>query len=71
MTDTLLTPNQVALATRMLTEGKTDVGTLASMMGHANLRTIQRYVHPQDDAKKEAVQNYRAAMNRKRMKRVG
>lgn len=58
-------------ATRMLTEGKTDVGTLAAMMGHANLRTIQRYVHPQDEAKKEAAQNYRAAMNRKRMKRVG
>ncbi len=58
-------------ATRMLTEGKVDIGTLAAMMGHANLRTIQRYVHPQDDAKKEAVQNYRASMNRKKLKVVG
>jgi len=31
---------------RQATQAKTDPFTLAAIMGHSNLRTIMRYVHP-------------------------
>ncbi len=49
----------------------TDAFTLASLMGHANLRTIQRYVHPQDEAKKAAMSRYEAERMRAKLKVVG
>ena len=39
--------------TRQATELKTDPFTLAAMMGHSNLRTIMRYVHPDQTAQKD------------------
>jgi len=56
--------------TRMATEAKVDPFTLASIMGHANLRTIMRYVHPQQGEKKRAMERYEAAMRRKRLRKV-
>jgi len=57
--------------TRQATEMKTDPFTLAAMMGHANLRTIMKYVHPEQRAQKEAMQQYAAAMARRKLKVVG
>jgi len=56
--------------TRMATETKIEPFTLASIMGHANLRTIMRYVHPQQGEKKRAMERYEAAMRRKRLRKV-
>jgi integrase len=56
--------------TRQATELKTDPFTLASIMGHSNLRTIMRYVHPDQKAQKEAMQRYATAMQRRKLKRV-
>ena len=39
-------------------------------MGHANLRTIMRYVHPDRDAQKAAVERYAAAQRRRKLQRV-
>lgn len=55
--------------TRMAAIG-TDPFTLASIMGHANLRTIQRYVHPQAAEKLAAQERYEAAQNRGKLKVV-
>src|SRR5579864_1269637 len=40
---------------------------LAAIMGHSNLRTIMRYVHPRREAKKQAMKKYAAAMNRRKL----
>ena len=55
-------------ATRMAVH--TDPITLASMLGHANLRTIMRYVHPQSEEKRRAQERYDAAMKRTQLKVV-
>ena len=39
-------------------------------MGHANLRTIMKYVHPEEEAQKEAMKRYAEAMQRKKIRRV-
>jgi len=39
-------------------------------MGHSNLRTIMRYVHPDQQAQKEAMEHYATAMRRRKLKRV-
>jgi integrase len=57
--------------TRQATELKTDPFTLAAIMGHANLRTIMKYVHPEQSAQKEAMERYAAAMQRRKLKVVG
>jgi integrase len=56
--------------TRQGTELKTDPFTLAAIMGHANLRTIMRYVHPDQPQQKQAMERYAAAMQRRKMRRV-
>jgi integrase len=33
-------------ATRQLIEAKTDMASLAAIMGHSNVRVLQKYVHP-------------------------
>ncbi len=57
-------------ATRMIESG-IDVMTVAKILGHANLRTIQRYVHLTDAHTKEAMANFQAAQARKKLKVVG
>lgn len=42
-------------ATRTLESGETDLLTLASILGHSNLNQVQRYAHPSEARKKEAV----------------
>ena len=54
----------------MATEAKIDPFTLAAIMGHANLRTIMRYVHPQQEQKKRAMERYESAMKRKQLRKV-
>lgn len=56
--------------TRMATEAKIDPFTLAAIMGHANLRTIMRYVHPRQEEKKRAMEKYESAMKRKQLRKV-
>jgi integrase len=56
--------------TRMATEEKIDPFTLAAIMGHANLRTIMRYVHTQQQEKKRAMEKYESAMKRKQLRKV-
>jgi integrase len=50
---------------------KQDPFTLAALMGHSNLRTIMRYVHPQKEEKLQAMQSYEAALQRRKLKVVG
>ena len=57
--------------TRMATDAKTDPFTLAAIMGHANLRTIMRYIHPQQEGKKRAMEAYELAMKRKKLRKIG
>jgi integrase len=56
-------------ATRMLTEVGTDVGTLAKIMGHANLRTLQRYIHPTSEAQKSAMERFQELLAQQRKRR--
>jgi integrase len=56
--------------TRQATELKTDPFTLAAIMGHSNLRTIMRYVHPDQGAQKKAMERYAAAQRRRTLRRV-
>ena len=56
--------------TRQATEEKTDPFTLAKIMGHANLRTIMKYVHPDEGAQREAMKRYAEAIQRKKIRRV-
>ena len=53
--------------TRQATEEKTDPFTLPKIMGHANLRTIMKYVHPDEDAQREAMKRYADAIQRKKI----
>ncbi len=46
---------------------KQDPFTLAALMGHSNLRTIMRYVHPQQEEKLKAMQGYEAALQRRKL----
>jgi integrase len=59
-----------AFGTYHATVLKTDPFTLAGMMGHANLRTIMRYVHPDQQRHKEAMERYAAAMRQGKLRRV-
>jgi len=56
--------------TRQATEERTDPFTLAAIMGHANLRTIMRYVHPDQEAQKAAMERYAAAQKRRKLQKV-
>lgn len=57
-------------ATRMIESG-IDVMALAKILGHANLRTIQRYVHLTDEHTRKAMEQYDAAQSRRKLKVVG
>jgi integrase len=57
-------------ATRQIEAG-TPVAVAAAIMGHSGLRTIHRYVHPTSEAQKEAMKNYEAAQQRRKLKVVG
>ena len=46
-------------ATRILESGKTDLLTLASMLGHSSLDQVMRYAHPSEKRKAEAVRESR------------
>jgi integrase len=50
---------------------KQDPFTLAALMGHSNLRTIMRYVHPQQEEKLKAMQGYEAVLQRRKLRVVG
>jgi integrase len=56
-------------ATRMIESGA-DVMTVARILGHSNLRTIQRYVHLSDSHVKEAMDRFEAAQTRKKLRVV-
>jgi integrase len=53
-------------ATRLVTEAGVDVVTLAKILGHSNLRTVMRYVHPTDEAAKSAMEKYQALIAERR-----
>jgi integrase len=59
-------------ATRMATNPaiNTDLPTLAKILGHANLRTVQRYLHPTSESVRNAMARYEAAMVRTRLRKV-
>jgi integrase len=56
-------------ATRMIDAGA-NLPTLAAILGHSNLRTISRYVHPSAESQREAMEKYDAAQNRLRLRAV-
>lgn len=56
-------------ATRMIESGA-DLPTVAAILGHENLRTISRYVHPTAEAQRRAMERYEAAQNRSKLRAV-
>jgi integrase len=56
--------------TRQATEEKTDPFTLARIMGHSNLRTIMKYMHPEEEPQREAMRRYVKRMQQKKLRRV-
>ena len=48
-------------ATRMAQAG-TDLATLAAILGHSSLRSVQRYVHPTAEHQRAAMARYDAAL---------
>lgn len=57
-------------ATRMVEAGN-GIETVAKILGHANLRSVMRYVHLTDDHTREAMQKYQAATLRRQLRVVG
>ena len=56
-------------ATTRWAEGGTDIATIAAWLGHANLRSIQKYVHPSREhlnAQAEKFEQMRVAAREKR-----
>jgi hypothetical protein len=41
-----------------LIEAKTDMASLAAIMGHSSLRLLQKYVHPTAEHQKAAMRAY-------------
>ena len=59
-----------AFATRALESG-VDLLTLASLLGHANLKMVMRYAHPSEERKAEAIrQMQRIKPKQKQSKRA-
>ena len=53
-------------ATRAVEAG-VDLPTLAKILGHGDLRTLMRYVHPTTEAQRAAMARYEAAANRRKL----
>ncbi len=45
-------------ATRLLVDVGVDVATVAALLGHSGLRAVAKYLHPQEQAKTEAMRKY-------------
>ena len=58
-----------SFATRALESG-IDLLTLASMLGHANLKTVMRYAHPSEERKAEAIRQIQASRSERKAKAV-
>ena len=57
-------------ATRQLIEAKTDMASLAAIMGHSNLRVLQKYVHPTAEHQRQAMKQYEAKRPTAQLKKV-
>lgn len=57
-------------ATRQLVEAKTDMASLAAIMGHSSLRLLQRYVHPTAEHQRQAMKQYEASRPKARLTKV-
>jgi integrase len=57
-------------ATRQLIEAKIDMASLAAIMGHSNLRVLQKYVHPTADHQRQAMKQYEATRPAAQLKKV-
>jgi site-specific recombinase XerD len=51
-------------------ESGADLAMVAAILGHENLRTISRYVHPTAEAQRQAMELYEAARNRNKLRLV-
>jgi integrase len=56
--------------TRQLVEAKTDMASLAAIMGHSSLRILQKYVHPTAEHQRQAMKQYEAKRPAPKLKRV-
>jgi integrase len=45
-------------ATRLCTQARVDLATAAKIMGHANLKSIEKYVHPSEEIVDRAMREY-------------
>jgi integrase len=57
-------------ATRQLVEAKTDMASLAAIMGHASMRLLQKYVHPTAAHQKAAMKEYEKLRPATRLRKV-
>jgi integrase len=57
-------------ATRQLIEAKTDMATLASIMGHSSLRILQKYLHPTAEHQREATKKYEESRPKPQLRKV-
>jgi integrase len=57
-------------ATRQLIEAKTDMASLAAIMGHSSLRLLQKYVHPTAEHQRQAMKQYAATRPKANLKKV-
>lgn len=57
-------------ATRQLVEAKTDMASLAAIMGHSSLRVLQKYLHPTAEHQRQAMKQYEAQRPKTKLKKV-
>jgi integrase len=57
-------------ATRQLVEAKTDMASLAAIMGHSSLRLLQKYVHPTAEHQRQAMKQYDATRPKANLRKV-
>jgi integrase len=57
-------------ATRQLIEAKTDMATLAAIMGHSSLRVLEKYLHPTAEHQRQATKQYEATRPRPQLRKI-
>ncbi len=57
-------------ATRLAVDAKTDLPSLAAILGHSSLRQVQKYVHPTAEHQRDAMRRYEAILPKANLRAV-